>query len=178
MVITRHFRIVAIFLLAVWILQACSSNTELTGTFNPENQKEYGIRGIYLGQNIKDAMDILQPTKADFMDMVTRESYTVDQMASGAGDAVMGMLLLDRTQLIVKVKNGLLLSIMLGGVTQENAQQFKTNRGLAMHDSVEQLKVLYGEAAGEKELTYKGSKYMAAFGILDNKVVWVRFDSL
>ncbi|KQL44094.1 hypothetical protein AN963_21940 [Brevibacillus choshinensis] len=170
---TRYFRIVAIFLLTVIVLQACSSNG-----FDAENKKEYGINGVYVGQNIKEAIDILGPTKADFMDMVSRQSYTVDQMSAGAGEAVMGMLLLDRTQLILKVKAGKLQSIMLGGVAQEDAQKFKTMRGLSMYDSAEQLKKLYGEGTGDKEITYQGSHSKASFGIVDNKVAWMRFDSM
>lgn len=169
----HSFRIVAIFLLAIALLQACSSDA-----FDAENPKEYGINGVYLGQNIKEAMDILKPTKADFMDMVSRQSYTVDQMAQGAGDAVMGMLLLERTQLILKVKAGKLQSIMLGGVPQEDAQKFKTARGLAMYDSAAQLKKLYGEGTGDKEIVYQGNQYKASFGITDDKVAWMRFDSL
>lgn len=176
--IRGHYRIAAIFLVAILMLQACSSNRGLPGSFDAENQKEYGINGIYLGQNVKAAMDMIKPTKADFMDMVSRESYTVDQLASGAGNGAMGMLLIDQTQLFVKVNDGVLQSIMLGGVAQDKAQQFKTNRGLAMFSSMEQLKAIYPDATGEKEWTVKGSKYSADFGILDNKVVWMRFDSL
>ncbi len=169
----HSFRIVAIVMLVAVLLQACSSNA-----FDAENPKEYGINGVYLGQNIKEAMDILKPTKADFMDMVSRQTYTVDQMAQGAGEAVMGMLLLDRTQLILKVNAGKVVSIMLGGVPQEDAQKFKTARGLAMYDSAEQLKKLYGEGTGDKEIVYQGKQYKANFGIAENKVAWMRFDSL
>ncbi|GED70582.1 hypothetical protein BRE01_42840 [Brevibacillus reuszeri] len=174
----KTYRFLAIFVAVILMLVACSAQNEGAGSFDPENQKEYGINGIYLGQNIKEAMDLLKPSKADFMDMVTRESYTVDQMATGAGEAVMGMLLVNRTQVIVKVKKGELQSIMLGGVAKEDAEMLKTYRGLAMYDSVEKMKKLYGEATGEKEVVYKGSKYMANFGITDNKVVWFRFDQL
>ncbi|MGG1661726.1 hypothetical protein [Brevibacillus sp. NRS-1366] len=167
-----------IFAVAVMMLVACSVQPKAAGSFDPENQKEFGVNGIYVGQNIKEAMDQVKPDKADFMDMISRESYTVDQMAKGEGEAVMGMLLINRTQLIVKVKKGELQSIMVGGVAQEDAQKLKTNRGLTMYDSTEQLKKLYGEATGEKEVVYKGSKNMATFGIADNKVVWFRFDSL
>lgn len=169
----RFFRIVATFLLAAVLLQGCSSSA-----FDAENQKEYGINGVYLGQNIKEAMDILKPTQADFMDMVSRRTYTVDQMAAGAADAVMGMLQIDRTQLILKVKGGLLQSIMLGGVAQEDAQKFKTARGLAMYDPAEQVTKLYGQGTGDKEIVYQGSRCKASFGIADHKVAWMRFDSL
>lgn len=170
----RRFRMAVLWLAAILLLQACSA----AGDFDPEDQKEYGISGVYLGQNIQEAVDILKPSKADFMDMVSRESYTVEQLASGTGTMAIGMLLVDRTQVIVKVKDGAIQSIMLGGVPQEDAQTFKTNRGLAMYDSVEQLKKLYGEVSGEKEVTIKGSKYSATFGISDDKVVWFRFDTL
>lgn len=174
----KMLRIMAIFAVAVMMLVACSSQNGTTDSFDPENQKEYGINGIYVGQNIKEAMELLKPNKADFMDMVSRESYTVDQMASGAGEAVMGMLLVNRTQVIVKVKKGVLQSIMLGGVAKEDAEVLKTNRGLAMYASSDEMKKLYGDATGEKEVVYKGRKYMANFGIADNKVVWFRFDHL
>ncbi|RNB54087.1 hypothetical protein EDM57_18025 [Brevibacillus gelatini] len=171
------FAILAWLALFAFMLAACSAQSGPSGAFDPENQQEYGVGGIYLGQNIKEAMDIIKPTKADFMDMVTRESYTVERMAKGEGEAVMGMLLLDRTQLLVKVRKGELISIMLSGVAKEDAARFKTLRGLAMYDSGEQLKKLYGEGNGEKEVVYEGSKYTANFGLENNQVVWFRFDS-
>ncbi|WP_431809902.1 hypothetical protein [Brevibacillus agri] len=173
----NSFGILAWLALFIFMLTACSGQSEPSGVFDPENQREYGVGGIYLGQNIKEAMDIIKPSKADFMDMVSRESYTVDRMAKGEGEAVMGMLLLDRTQLLVKVRKGELSSIMLGGVAKEDAARFKTYRGLAMYDSGEQLKKLYGEGSGEKEVVYEGSKYTANFGLEDNQVAWFRFDS-
>ncbi|WP_429843851.1 hypothetical protein [Brevibacillus sp. FIR094] len=172
----KYLRMSAIWVLTVVFLAACSTQSELTATFDPENQKEYGVNGIYLGQNIKEAMEILKPTKADFMDMVTRQSYTVEQMSQGAGDAVMGMLLVDQTQVMLKVHKGELTSIMLGGVPREDAQKFKTYRGLAMFDSAEQLEKLYGKGKGEQEVIYEGSKYTANFGLVDNQVAWFRFD--
>lgn len=174
----RHRQIVSLFLIAVLILPACASKGELGDSFDPENQKEYGINGTYVGQNIQEAIDILRPAKADFMDMQTREAYTVEQMASGQGKMVMGMMLVDRAQVIVMVEHGVIQSIMLAGVPEEQAQEFKTNRGLAMYDSEVQLKKLYGEAAGEKEVVYKGSKQTASFGIINEQVVWFRFDRL
>lgn len=166
-----------ILAVAVFMLVACSAQPQSADSFDRENQKEFGVSGIYLGQNIKEAMELLKPDKADFMDMVSRETYTVDQMAQGTGEAVMGMLLINRTQLILKVRKGELQSIMLGGVAQEDVQRLKTSRGLAMYDSAEKVKQLYGEATGEKEVVYKGKTYTAAFGIEGDKVVWFRFDS-
>lgn len=167
----RYFRMLAVFLLAALMLAACSSTD-----FDPENQQEYGAGGVYLGQNIKEAIGVLKPAKADFMDMVSRQTYTIDQMAAGEGEAVMGMLLVDHSQLIVKVKNGLIQSIMLGAVAQEDAQKFKTIRGFGIYDSADQLQKLYGKGTGEKEVVYQGSKYQASFGLADQKVAWMRFD--
>lgn len=174
----RQCRIVAIFLCAVWMLQACSSTGELADTFDRDNQREYGFNGTYVGQSIKETMEILQPTRADFMDMLTRESYTVDQMAAGAGETVMGMLQIGRTQVILKVERGVVHSIMLAGVPQEEAEQFRTNRGLAMYDSREELESMYGEASGGEQVVYTGKGGSASFGIVNNEVVWFRFDHL
>ncbi|GAB1529459.1 MULTISPECIES: hypothetical protein [Brevibacillus] len=174
--IGKCLRMTVFWVLTVVVLVACSAQSEPTATFDPENQKEYGVNGIYLGQNVKEAMDILKPTKADFMDMVTRQSYTVEQMAQGAGDAVMGMLLVDQTQMMIKVHKGELTSIMLGGVPREDAQKFKTYRGLAMFDSARQLEKLYGKGKDEQEVVYEGSKYIANFGLVNNQVAWFRFD--
>ncbi|MFS0558594.1 hypothetical protein [Brevibacillus sp. 179-C9.3 HS] len=172
----KYLRMTAFWVMAVAVLVACSAQSGTADPFDPENQKEYGVNGIYLGQNIKEAMDILKPTKADFMDMVTRQSYTVEQMAQGAGDAVMGMLLVDQAQMMLKVHKGEVTSIMLAGVPGEDAQKFKTYRGLAMFDSAEQLEKLYGKGKGGQEVVYEGSKYIANFGLADNKVAWFRFD--
>lgn len=173
----NSFRMLGLFGLLAFLLAACSSQAGPAGAFDPENQQEYGVSGVYLGQNIKEAMDLLKPTKADFMDMISRESYTVERMAKGEGEAVMGMLLIDRTQLLVKVRKGELISIMLGGVAKEDAARFQTLRGLSMYDSKEQLKKLYGEGSGETEVVYEGSKYTANFGVSGDQVVWFRFDS-
>jgi hypothetical protein len=174
----RQRRIVTLFLIALLVLPACAAKSGLSGSFDPENQKEYGMNGTYVGQNIQEAIDILRPAKADFMDMQTREVYTVEQMASGQGKMVMGMMLVDRAQVIVMVEQGVIRSIMLAGVPEEQAEDYKTNRGLAMYDSEEQLKKLYGEAPGVGEVVYSGSKQMASFGIVNDQVVWFRFDSL
>ncbi|EMT54529.1 MULTISPECIES: hypothetical protein [Brevibacillus] len=179
----RKYGLLAIcFLLTVFLLQACGSAESakggLSAAFDPENPQEYGIRGIYLGQNVKEAMDVLKPAKADFMDAVTRESYTLDQMASGAGTVVMGLLLVDDTQLIVMVKQGVLKSIAVGGVPPEKAAQFATNRGLAVYDSFQRLQELYGQAKPGQEVSLQGSKYKALFSIHDDKVIGFRFDTI
>jgi hypothetical protein len=172
----------AVWLAVVLMLQACAGapagQGRLPAAFDPENPQEYGVRGIHLGQNIKEAMDVLKPTQADFMDAVTRESFTVDQLASGAGTVVTGMLLVDGTQMMIKVRGGVLESIILGGVSKEAAPQFKTNRGLAVYDSVERLKQLYGAAPGDKDVVYQGSKYRASFSLHDNQVIGIRFDAI
>ncbi|TKI54656.1 hypothetical protein E8L90_03950 [Brevibacillus antibioticus] len=172
----KCLRMTAFWVLTTVVLVACSAQSGPTATFDPENQKEYGVNGIYLGQNIKEAMDILKPTKADFMDMVTRQSYSVEQMAQGEGEAVMGMLLVGQSQMMIKVHKGELTSIMLGGVPREDAQKFKTYRGLTMFDSARQLEKLYGKGVDEQEVVYEGSKYTAHFGFVDNQVAWFRFD--
>ncbi len=166
----------------VLLLGACSSSHsghgQLGDAFDPENQLEYGVRGIYLGQGIKEAMDVLKPTKYDFMDAVTRESYTVEQLAEGKGTVAMGIILIDHSQMMIKVRNGLIDSIILGGISKEDAPQLKTNRGIAMYDTVEQVKKLYGEAPDDKQLVYKGSKYQAMFSVHNNQVIGFRFDSV
>jgi hypothetical protein len=175
----RRIWLMCLLVAAVLLLPACSSaggDGQLAETFDPENPREYGIRGIYLGQGITEAMDVLKPTRYDFMDAVTRESYTVEQLAAGAGTVAMGIILIDRTQLMVKVRNGALESIMLGGVSETDAPQFKTNRGFTLYQSVDRLKQLYGEAPIGREMVYKGSKYQALFSIHDNKVIGFRFD--
>ncbi|MFD2371035.1 hypothetical protein ACFSO0_14025 [Brevibacillus sp. GCM10020057] len=169
----RYGKMVVMFLLALVLLSACSS-----AGFDPENEKEYGVSGIYLGQNVQEAIDVLKPTRADFMDMVSRQSYTVEQMAQGAGDAVMGILQVGRTQIVVKVRRGKLQSIMLSGVPQEDAAKFKTARGLAMYDSAEQVHKLYGRGTGKQEIVYQGSRCKASFGLEGSKVAWMKFESL
>lgn len=171
---------------ALLMIGGCTQKTEpaegtnntgqLSGAFDPENQKEYGLLGIYLGQGIKEAMDVLKPTKYEFMDTVSRESLTVDQLAAGRETMATGILLKDHAQLMLKVKNGMVQSILMGGVPEQEAQNYKTNRGLAVYDSVDQLKKLYGETAEGKEMVYKGSKYQALFSINQGKVIGYRFD--
>lgn len=180
----QRYRLIAYLLVAVILLiSGCSNgskpepgNGQFSTAFDPENPQEYGLNGIYLGQGIKEAMDVLKPTKYDFMDAVTRESLTIDQLAAGQGSVVMGIILLDRTQLMIKVRQGVVESIILGGVPQEEASKIKTNRGLAMYESAEQVKKLYGGAPEGKELVYKGTKYQALFSVHDNKVIGFRFD--
>jgi hypothetical protein len=179
MIDAKRIWFVRLLLVAVLLLHACSTaggNGELSAAFDPENPREYGVRGIYLGQGIKEAMDRLKPTKYDFMDAVTRESYTVEQLASGAGTVAMGIVLVDHSQLMVKVRNGVLESIILGGVSETDAAEFTTNRGFALYESVDKLKEVYGEAPTGQEMVYKGSKYQALFSVHDNKVIGVRFD--
>lgn len=156
--------------------QGTTDSQQLSGAFDPENQKEYGMLGIFLGQGIKAAMDTLKPTKYEFMDTVTRESLTVDQLAAGKEMMATGIILLDHAQMMMKVKNGQVQSIMMGGVPEQEASKFKTNRGLAVYDSVDQLKKLYGETAEGREMVYKGSKYQALFSINQGKVIGYRFD--
>jgi hypothetical protein len=179
MKIRKHFGIM-LLLAVILLLGACTpthqGDGQPDGAFDPENPKEYGVSGIYLGQGIKEAMDVLKPTKYDFMDAVTRESYTVEQLAEGKGTVVMGMILINHSQMMVKVRNGVLESIILGGISREDAPTLKTNRGIAMYDSVEKVRQLYGQAPAGKELIYKGSKYQALFSIHDNKVIGFRFD--
>lgn len=179
---TRYVRVAIWMLAAVLLLQACSSpsgENGLAAAFDPEDPKEYGIRGIYLGQNIKEAMEQLQPTKADFMDAVTRESYTADQLAAGAGTMVMGLLLVDETQLMVTVKQGVLHSIVVGGIPREKAAAFATNRGLAAYDGPEKIQQLYGQAAGQsQEITLQGSKYKLLLRLHDNQLIGYRFDTV
>ncbi|MEJ8544619.1 hypothetical protein [Brevibacillus borstelensis] len=179
---TRHGLLAICLLLAVFLLQACGSAESgeggLSAAFDPENPQEYGIRGIYLGQNVKDSMDVLKPAKADFMDAVTRESYTLDQMAAGAGTVVMGLLLVDDAQLMVMVKQGVLKAIVVGGISEEKAAQFATNRGLAVYDSVQRLQELYGQVTSGQEVSVQGSRYKALFSIHDDKVIGFRFDAI
>lgn len=154
------------------------SQLKLSGAFDPENAQEYGIRGIYVGQGIKEAMDQLKPSKYDFMDAISRASMTVDQLAQGEGTIATGMLVVDNAQLMLKVRNGVVESILVGGIEEANRDKFKTNRGLALYDSPEKMKQLYGEASGENVVTYQGSKYMMQYNVLNGKVIGFRFETV
>jgi len=179
MKVRKRFGIM-LLLAVVLLLGACtpasSGNGLPNSPFDPENPREYGVSGIYLGQGIKEAMDVLKPARYDFMDAVTRESYTVEQLAEGKGTVVMGILLINHSQMMVKVRNGVLESIILGGISKEDAPALKTNRGVAVYDSVEQVRKRYGNAQEGKDLVYRGSKYQARFSIHNNQVIGFRFD--
>ncbi|ATO48164.1 hypothetical protein [Brevibacillus laterosporus] len=157
---------------------APTENTTLAPTFDPENAKEFGIRGAHVGEGIKEAMAALKPEKYEFMDMISRESLTVEQLAKGEGNITTGILFADQAQVLVTVQKGVVTSIMVGGIPQEQGDKFKTNRGLSMYESIDKVKQLYGDAAGDKELTYKGSKYQVTFSLNNNKVIGYRFDVL
>ncbi|USG67527.1 hypothetical protein NDK47_09735 [Brevibacillus ruminantium] len=178
---TRRLIMFIWLIAAVLLLQACgpgqNQQSGLPAAFDLENQQEFGIRGMYLGQNIKQVIEILKPEKADFMDAVTRESFTVDQLAAGAGTTVMGLLFVDDCQLMITVKQGVLHSIAVGGVPKEKATLFATNRGLAVYDSKERLQELYGPIGEEKEgqITLQGKKYQVVFSLNDNQVIGYRF---
>lgn len=171
-------------LVALAIMTGCNSKAEpakgeqgqLTASFDPENAKEYGIRGIYVGEGIKEAMDTLKPTKFDFMDVTSRASMTVDQLANGEGTLATGMLVVDDSQLMLKVRGGVVDSILVGGIMEDQRDKFKTNRGLALFDTVEQAKKLYGDAAGANELTYKGKNQQMQFSTVNGKIVGFRFE--
>ncbi|MGO0062092.1 hypothetical protein ACTID9_19005 [Brevibacillus fluminis] len=181
----RKSRSIFLMLLVVLaIITGCNSKAEpakgeqgqLAASFDPENAKEYGIRGIYVGQGIKEAMDTLKPTKYDFMDVESRASLTVDQLANGEGTLVTGMLVVDNSQLMLKVRKGVVDSILVGGIVETQRDKFKTNRGLALYDTVEQAKKLYGDAQGDSELTYKGKNQQMQFSTVNGKIVGFRFE--
>ncbi|WP_134685912.1 hypothetical protein [Brevibacillus migulae] len=181
----RHKRIWAFCLMAVLLLLAagCSGGESttnengLSASFDAENAKEYGIRGVYLGQGIAEAMQELKPTQYEFMDAETRQSMTIDQLAKGEGTVSMGMILIDKAQLMMKVRAGVVESIIMGSVPTEAGKQFATNRGFPLYGTVEELKQLYGNPTSEgNEWVYKGSKYQALFSIHEGKVIGFRFD--
>ncbi|HAS00900.1 MAG TPA: hypothetical protein DCR67_04060 [Brevibacillus sp.] len=157
---------------------APTENTTLAPAFDPENAKEFGIRGAHVGEGIKEVMDALKPEKYEFMDMISRESLTVEQLAKGEGNITTGILFADQAQILVTVQKGVVTSIMVCGIPQEQSDKFKTNRGLSMYDSIDKVKQSYGEVAGDKELTYKGSKYQVTFSLNNGKVIGYRFDMM
>ncbi|WP_232698355.1 hypothetical protein [Brevibacillus daliensis] len=157
--------------------EANTSDKQLGATFDPENPKEYGIRGIYIGQGIEEAMGILKPVKADFMDSITREPRTIEQMAASKGEMTMGILLIDQIPLMVQVQDGVLSSIMVGGIPEEKKQDFATNRGVTVYDKAEKLQEVYGNGEEtETEISYKGSKYKVAFSLNQEEIIGYRFD--
>lgn len=175
-----------VLLIAVFLLlfaagcgkeEPAANENGLSASFDPENAQEYGMRGIYLGQGIADAMQLLKPTRYEFMDAASRQSMTIDQLAKGEGTVSMGIIMLDNAQLMMKVRGGVVESIMMGGVPPEAGKQFATNRGLAMYGTVDELKKLYGNPVADgNEWIYKGSKYRALFSVLEGKVIGFRFD--
>ncbi len=177
----RWIHLVAVFLLLLTVgcagKEPATNENGLTASFDPENAKEYGMRGIYLGQGIAEAMQVLKPTQFEFMDAETRQSMSVDQLAKGEGTVSMGIIMLDNAQLMMKVRGGVVESIMTGGVPPEAGKQFATNRGLPMYGTADELEKLYGKpAAAGNEWIYKGSKYQALFSLHEDKVIGFRFD--
>ncbi|MGC5325577.1 hypothetical protein [Brevibacillus sp. SYSU BS000544] len=178
------FRLLAKCLIAVCLLiTGCTQTTtppnpapQITEKFDPENKLEYGMMGVYLGQGIKEAMDQLKPTQYEFMDAVSRESLTVEQLARGEGTVSTGMIMIGKAQIIMKVRNGVVESLMTGGMSEEEGKTIKTNRGVAVYDGVDKVKQAYGETQGDKELIFKGSTYQMLFSIHNGKVLGYRFD--
>lgn len=178
--------ILLMLLVVLALLTGCSSTVEpakgdqgqLAGAFDPDHAQEYGIRGAFVGQGIKEAMDTMKPEKYDFMDVTSRASMTIDQLANGEGTLAAGMLRVDNSQLMLKVRNGVIDSILVGGIVETERDKFKTNRGLALYDTVEQAKKLYGDAAGENELIYKGKAQQMVLSIVGGKVVGFRFETI
>ena len=146
--------------------------------FDPENQQEYGMLGIYLGEGIKEAINQLKPTQYEFMDAVSRQSLTVDQLAQGEGTVSTGIVTLGQSQIMLKVRGGVVESIMTGGIPEAEGKKLKTNRGVAMYDSVDKVNQTYGEAQAktDKEITYKGSTYQMQFAVYHDRVIGYRFD--
>lgn len=179
------YRITCLLLALVLLLAAtgCSApaepggqNEPLAGAFDPENPREYGMRGAYLGQGIAEAMELLQPVRYEFMDAATRASMTVEQLANGEGSVATGILLLESAQLILRVQDGVVTSIMMAGAPEPEGHKYRTNRGLALYDPVSRVKELYGEAPGTNELVYERNGYRATFSVHDGKVIGFRFD--
>lgn len=179
----KHFFYTVLYLAVLLVLNGCAGEKasiegplQLAGSFEPDNPLEYGTRGIYLSQGVKEAIGVLKPERYEFIDAVTKETLTVDQLAAGEGNAALGIVFVDQAQLMLKVRGGVVESIIVGGVPEQNADKFKTNRGLPMYASAQQVEKLYGEAAGDKEMIYKGSKYQALFIMHSGKVIGYRFD--
>ncbi|WP_139489988.1 hypothetical protein [Brevibacillus dissolubilis] len=148
-----------------------------SGAFDPENAQEYGLKGAYIGQGIKEAMDALKPDKYEFMDAVSRATLSIDQLAAGEGSVAMGMLMIGQSQLIVKVKAGAVQSIMTGGISPADAPNITTSRGLALYDSPSKVKELYGEpASAEKDWVYEGSKQRMTLSVHNDQVIGMKFE--
>lgn len=182
----RHTLLIGLIVALLFLVGGCNQgatppNTAATTPalaekFDPENQQEYGMLGVYLGQGIKEAMNQLKPTRYEFMDAVSRQSMTVDQLAKGEGTVSTGMIMIGNSQIIMKVRGGLIESLMTGGISEAEGKTIRTNRGVAVYDSIDKVKQAYGESQGDKELIYKGSKYQMLFSIVKDKVVGYRFD--
>ncbi|GAA4715407.1 hypothetical protein [Brevibacillus fulvus] len=155
-----------------------AAGSPLSAEFDPENSKEYGIRGIYLGQGVKEAVATLKPAKYEFMDAETRASVSVDDLAQGKAAAAMGILVVDEAQLMLKVSEGKVTSIMVGGIPKEAAGKFQTNRGLAVYDSVDKLTELYGRTAEGQEMVYHGKTDQAVFTVSQGQIIGFRFDRI
>lgn len=153
-----------------------TTTPQITEKFDPENKLEYGLNGVYLGQGIQEAMNVLKPTKYEFMDAMSRESMTVEQLARGEGTVSTGMIMIGKAQIIMKVRKGAVESIMTGGLSETEGKTIKTNRDVAVYDSVDLVKQKYGETQGDKELIYKGSTYQMLFSIHNGRVMGFRFD--
>lgn len=185
---SRRFYLINTLIIAVLLgMTGCSQATPQQGSatvtpvsdkFDPENQKEYGMQGVYLGEGIKEAIDQLKPTQYDFMDAVSRQSMTVEQLAKGEGTISTGVVTLGKIQIIMKVQNGVIDSLMTGGIPESEGKNLKTNRGVALYDTADKVKAAYGEAQGDKELVYKGSKYQMLYTIFNGKIIGYRFDKV
>lgn len=185
----RRYYLLNSLIIAAWVLlSGCNQTTtppnvqtespSIAEKFDPENQQEYGMLGIYLGEGIKEAIEKLKPTQYEFMDAVSRESLTIDQLAKGEGSVSTGIVILGQSQIMLKVRGGVVESILTGGIPESEGKKVTTNRGVAMYDSVEKVKQVYGEPQeqGEKDLFYKGSTYQIQFSVFHDRVIGYRFD--
>lgn len=167
-------------------LAACQQNNpqnpqegpELSARFDPENQQEYGMMGVYVGQGVRDVVNGIKPDQYEFMDMITRETLTVDQMAQGVGEVVTGILKVGDAQAILKVHQGTVQSMMISGAP-EAGRSYKTNRGLALSETKDKVRELYGTPTSEgAEWVYRGSRYQMSISFVNDKVIGFRFDVL
>ncbi|MGD8189992.1 hypothetical protein ACQCN2_08420 [Brevibacillus ginsengisoli] len=185
----RHYYLLtSLIIAAFFLLSGCNQTTTPSSTqtanpavadkFDPEKQQEYGMLGIYLGEGVKEAIDQLKPTHYEFMDAISRQSLTVDQLAKGEGTVSTGIVTLGPSQVMLKVRGGVVESIMTGGIPESEGKNIKTNRGVAVYESTEKVKQVYGDPQSEsdKELVYKGSTYQMQFAVFQNRVIGYRFD--